>query len=85
MAETRLKKSFMYKLGLYDFGSWTRRVWNSLEEQQTAKVISLRIRRLMYVGGTDRSSEPNIDMELHKAPDGRLGPERVIAWTYHTR
>lgn len=85
MAETRLKKSFMYKLGLYDFGNWTRKVWNSLEEQQTTQRISLRVRRRMYVGGTDRSVELNIDMELHKALDGRLGPERVTAWTYNMR
>ena len=84
MAETRLKKSFMYKLGLYDFGNWTRRVWNSLEEQQTTRMISLRVRRRMYVGGTDRSVDLSIDMELHKAPDGRLGPERVTAWTCYT-
>ncbi len=83
MAEPRLKKSFMYKLRLYDFGNWTRRVWNSLEQHQTTKQTSLRIRRLMYVGGTDRSDGLNIDMELHKARDGRLGPERVTSWTYN--
>ena len=83
MEDVKLRKSFMYKLGLYDFGLWTRRVWDTLEKHDSTRQISLRVRRPMFVAGTDRTIALIIDMELHKAPDGRLGPERVAHWTYN--
>lgn len=71
----------MYKLGLYDFGHWTHRVRDALEAHGLNKQVSLRIRRTMFVAGRDKSVYLDVDMELHKARDGRLGPERITGCT----
>ena len=76
--EIALKKSFMAQLSNYDFGNWAKRVWNAVR-QNAPEHVKVAVRRTVLLTGNDENMKVVIDMELHKVPNGRLGPERILA------
>ena len=62
--DAAFKKSFMYKLGQFDFGTWCHRLWHTIQQESTTKKISLCIRRTVYVAGTDHNVDMRVDMEM---------------------